>query len=178
MSTTEAQWSMGQVCLIPMSMVFSYLLCYFLAEDTLKLTRQVIKKMASHIVKQLVSLHKSSMASLNRVSHIKRGYNINFLELSRITYAHQMRSFCIKTNPSLVLPFCTFNRGYSRNSRSRMKFNFITNSILLLIKVDTLHFTKAQRVIHKHSQEKTKMMLALCFRLQSIPGERGVVGKL
>lgn len=48
---------------------FSCILCYFLSEDTLKLTRQVIEKMVSHIVKQVFSLHKSSMASLSRVFH-------------------------------------------------------------------------------------------------------------
>lgn len=82
-----------------------------------------------------------------------------------------MRSFCIKPIPSLVPPFCTFNRGYSRNSRSHY---FITNSILLLIKVDTLLFMKAQKVIHKHSQEETKMIVSPVLSTAEHPRGKGV----
>lgn len=82
-----------------------------------------------------------------------------------------MRSFCIKTIPSLVLPFCTFSRGYSRNSRSHY---FITNSILLLIRVDTLHFMRAQKVIHKHSQKETKMIGSPVLSTAEHPWGKGV----
>lgn len=82
-----------------------------------------------------------------------------------------MRSFCIKTIPSLVLPFCTFSRGYSRNTRSHY---FITNSILLLVRVDTLHFMRAQKVIHKHSQEETKMIVSPVLSAAEHPWGKGV----
>lgn len=112
----------------------------------------------------------------------KRSYNIKSSDFSRTSKNKLLTSseiFLYKNHP---LPCSTVlcvkcNWGYSRNARSHY---FIINSVLLLIRVDTLPFMKAQKVICKYSQEETEKTASLGLLAAEHPWELGggKLGKL